>query len=45
MKTPNRQRLGVEWWWWKANEKEAHHVRVLRDPQGCAAVLQSIRGE
>lgn len=30
---------------WKANEKEAHHVRVLRDPRRRAAVLQSIRGE
>ncbi|KAA2283895.1 hypothetical protein F0415_11775 [Arenimonas fontis] len=44
-KTPNRSRLGAEKWWRKANEKEAHHVRVLRDPRRRAAVLQSIRGE
>lgn len=44
-KTPHRGAGFRKGWWWKANEKEAHHVRVLRDPQGCAAVLQSIRGE
>jgi hypothetical protein len=42
---PPDQRLGVGYWWRKAKAKEAHHLRVLRDPRRRAAVLQSIRGE
>ena len=44
-KIPTDKGWDFGFWWWKANEKEAHHVRVLRDPRRRAAVLQSIRGE
>lgn len=44
-KKANSELLTFVYWWWKANEKEAVHVQVLRGPQGCAAVMQSIRGE
>ena len=42
-KIPTDKGWDFGFWWWKANEKEAHHVRVLRDPRRRAATRHADR--